>query len=585
MHHPRPARTSPSRRWGPPLATVTTAALLGTFLVAVPASATATASTATEGLPGTGSLTELATARPATLEQAEQQFLGRTPEQFRDQDLVWAPCTAEEVGQAEAAALLECTRVLVPRDWNAPTEGDPLSIAISRLPQAGERPARTVVTNPGGPGGAGLALASLGNLPALAATEVIGLDVRGTGASSPLTCGGDATAALLVAPDPRDRSPEALAAGAAAVQDAADACGADPLIDVVNTEQTMADIDLVRDALDRETIDWVGYSGGTWLGSQFATYFPARVGRFVLDSSVDATTSFQEVFTGYQPMAFQRRLEQDYAPYAAQYSWLYHLGNSPEEVVATYERIRASYAANPVPLPAPMPALDGKLIDGMVIQSMYSKSLFEQLSWILLGLQTVDAFRATGDTAAADRATADVAARLAAVPELTEEQVPAAESSYATFLATTCNDTTWSRGSEFWNGLGQDRGEEFPLAGWSKTQQPCGHWDRAELTLPAPDGRDLPPLLIVQSRHDPATAFEGAVQTHEALGSSILVTVEGEGDHGLYGMAGNPCVDEVVDTFLTTGEAPAQDVTCEGTGIPAPGSALVDALGLRELIG
>lgn len=74
------------------------------------------------------------------------------------------------------------------------------------------------------------------------------------------------------------------------------------------------------------------------------------------------------------------------------------------------------------------------------------------------------------------------------------------------------------------------------------------------------------------------------MRTHEALGSSVLLTVEDEGDHGLYGGGLNPCVDEVVDTFLTTGRAPGADLTCEGVGVPAPGTALADALGLRALI-
>ncbi len=78
----------------------------------------------------------------------------------------------------------------VPRDWNEPEAGEPLQVTISREPRQGPRPERTVITNPGGPGGAGLSLATLGSaVPGLADTEVIGLDVRGTGASSALTCG------------------------------------------------------------------------------------------------------------------------------------------------------------------------------------------------------------------------------------------------------------------------------------------------------------------------------------------------------------------------------------------------------------
>jgi hypothetical protein len=32
----------------------------------------------------------------------------------------------------------------------------------------------------------------------------------------------------------------------------------------------------------------------------------------------------------------------------------------------------------------------------------------------------------------------------------------------------------------------------------------------------------------------------------------------------------NRCADRIVNTFLTTGKAPAKDVSCAGEGIPAP---------------
>ena len=32
----------------------------------------------------------------------------------------------------------------------------------------------------------------------------------------------------------------------------------------------------------------------------------------------------------------------------------------------------------------------------------------------------------------------------------------------------------------------------------------------------------------------------------------------------------NKCADKVVNTFLTTGKAPAKDTSCAGEGIPAP---------------
>ncbi|WP_370443129.1 alpha/beta hydrolase [Kineococcus halophytocola] len=549
MHH----RSRSVRRAGTAAAGVL--ALAGPLLAAGPAGA----ATAPEPSP-------LGTARPATVAAAEADFLARTPERYRDQQLTWAPCSGEQVGLlASLTSGLECAQVTVPRDWNDPGAGEPLQVTISREPRQGPRPERTVITNPGGPGGAGLSLASLGSVvPGLGGTEVIGLDVRGTGASSALTCGSAFTG--QTPPDTRDRSPEALALAAKIVQDAAQACADDPLAPVVDTQQTVFDIDLVRDALDRETIDWVGYSGGTWLGAQFATHLPGRVGRFVLDSSVDATAGYQEVFS-YQPMAFQRRFDVDFAPWAAAGNATFGLGATGAEVGATYERLRAGLAARPLHL-LPGLVVDGNLLDALATQSMYGKASFPQLAWILSGLQVVEAFRGPGVSAAAVPAAlsgrlTDLVRQLAPAAD----RPPAAESMAATFAATTCNDSPWTTDQDFWNAYGNEQGERYPLVGYTKSSQVCAYWQRDGLVLPTVDGADLPPLLIVQSRRDPATAYEGAVKTHEAMGSSVLVTVEDEGDHGLYGM-GNPCVDEVVDRFLTEGTAPGADVTCEGVGLP-----------------
>jgi pimeloyl-ACP methyl ester carboxylesterase len=539
MHHRRPAV----------LATVSALALAGPLLLAVQ--------------PAAAEPSPLGTQRPATVAEAEREFEERTPQRYRDQELVWAPCAPSQLGLLNAiVGGLECARVAVPRDWNAPDESEPLQVTISRSPRTGERPDRTIITNPGGPGGAGLTMAALGSsVPALAGTEVIGLDVRGTGASSALTCGDELTAAYGILPDARDRSPEALALTAKAMAAAADACAEDPLVDVVNTRQTVYDVDLVRDALDRDTIDWIGYSGGTWLGTQFATHLPARVGRFVLDSTVDATAGYQEVFS-YQPMAFQRRFEQDFAPWVAAGNPVHGLGATGPEVVATYELLRANLAARPLGIPGFQ--VDGTLLDALVAQSMYAKADFPAAAWLLTGLRTLDTLREAGDVqvpAALGAGVADLARALS------PEQPTSAEKQAATFAATTCNDSAWIRDQEYWNAFGDEQGAKYPLVGYSRSAQICAHWDRVDLTLPTVDGADLPPLLIVQSRHDPATAYEGAVKTHAALGSSILLTVEDEGDHGIYA-TGNDCVDGIVGTFLTTGAAPAADLTCDGVGLP-----------------
>ncbi|MCM2423410.1 alpha/beta hydrolase [Streptomyces sp. RKAG293] len=92
-------------------------------------------------------------------------------------------------------------------------------------------------------------------------------------------------------------------------------------------------------------------------------------------------------------------------------------------------------------------------------------------------------------------------------------------------------------------------------------------------------GAGLPTILMVNSVHDPATSYEGAVAAHRQLRGSRPVTVTGGGDHGQY-LNGNACVDGIVTGYLLTGAAPAHDTSCPANPLPAPGPALTNSYAL-----
>ncbi|MFG2719037.1 alpha/beta hydrolase [Streptomyces sp. NPDC048416] len=81
-------------------------------------------------------------------------------------------------------------------------------------------------------------------------------------------------------------------------------------------------------------------------------------------------------------------------------------------------------------------------------------------------------------------------------------------------------------------------------------------------------GKGLPPVLMLNSTHDPATYYEGALRVHRALAGSRLVTVA-DGDHGQF-QHGNACVDGHVEDYLLTGALPEKDTACAGVPLPGP---------------
>ncbi|MEU8223201.1 alpha/beta hydrolase [Kribbella sp. NPDC048915] len=472
-----------------------------------------------------------------------------------------------------------CARITVPRDWANQYAGHDLQIAVSKVAPAKGRPSRVVFGNPGGPGGAGLGMAPyLASQPALAKDHLaVGFDPRGTGGSSNVSCEGSPGYTM----DARDRDPQNrdLIAEASAMTQTYCARQSRGLLPYITTAQTVQDMDLIRRLLGFETIDYVGYSGGTWLGAYYQTYFPKHVGRFVLDSNTDFTKTWLDTFAG-QPQAFERRFREDFAPWAAKYDDRLHLGSTPGAVIRLYERLRRALKEQP----ATEEFLDGAIkvtydenaLDQLVSGDLYSKLDFPLLAADLLFLHDLSAAQAKGGPRAAQqRVDALSTARQRQLVQRAGREpiglrtVGEVDSEDATFTAITCNDTPWPQGREYGEQLAARLGPHYPLIGWTMSENPCFYWDRPNLTMPTPTGNGLPTTLMVQSVHDPATNYSLAVSAHSRYAGSRLLTVTGEGDHGVYGGV-NRCADRVINTFLSTGVAPAKDMSCAGEGIPAP---------------
>ena len=67
--------------------------------------------------------------------------------------------------------------------------------------------------------------------------------------------------------------------------------------------------------------------------------------------------------------------------------------------------------------------------------------------------------------------------------------------------------------------------------------------------------------LILQNEWDSQTPLTAAQAMHRSLHGSRMVTVLGGEGHGVYG-AGS-CADESAAVYLTTGELPVKDLTCQ----------------------
>ena len=121
--------------------------------------------------------------------------------------------------------------------------------------------------------------------------DIVGMDPRGVGASTPVRCFADADAQQAFFAD-YNVLPIGRAEQAAAVRKAADfgaRCQARVgwLLPHLSTANVARDLDLMRAAVGDRTLSYVGYSYGTYLGATYANLFPGKVRVLALDANTD----------------------------------------------------------------------------------------------------------------------------------------------------------------------------------------------------------------------------------------------------------------------------------------------------------
>lgn len=71
--------------------------------------------------------------------------------------------------------------------------------------------------------------------------------------------------------------------------------------------------------------------------------------------------------------------------------------------------------------------------------------------------------------------------------------------------------------------------------------------------------RDVPPIMVLNSRYDPSTPYEGARRVVAQLPGSVLVTYDGMG-HGA--ATRTPCTADLVYRYFSERTLPEPDTHC-----------------------
>ncbi|KAK7468353.1 hypothetical protein VKT23_002868 [Stygiomarasmius scandens] len=252
-----------------------------------------------------------------------------------------------------------------PLNYSNPDVGT-TAIAIVKLSATMENASEyggPVFMNPGGPGLSGVefVMGAAGKLlHELVGKQfdLIGFDPRGVGFSTPSVTVLQSNAELLTffTQEPADlnSTSEALPEAWARWQVFGQAAQArdNGILNFVSTGNAARDMLGMTEALGQEKLQYYGGSYGTALGAAFATMFPDRVGRMVLDGCVDMDGYFGSDFYASTGLLDADKAMQTFFDgcHAAGPEACPFYASSPSEIAANLEAIYTSLRSQPVPV-------------------------------------------------------------------------------------------------------------------------------------------------------------------------------------------------------------------------------------------
>ncbi len=454
----------------------------------------------------------------------------------QEQALSWEECNE----------VFECAYIAAPLDWTS-ENNETISLSLMRYQGTGDR--EPILINPGGPGSSAInwmrdGYENIGSSWFRENFQVIAFDPRGVGRSTPIMCSDeDLKDELLYSNSGFEYgSDEDIAFSENLMLAFAQSCQeTGPSTSYFNTQQTARDMELIRELLGIEELNYLGFSYGTELGATYAALFPDRVGKFVLDGAVDPTMDSSTKLLG-QIQGFDAALR----------AYLTACLDTPlycpfeGDVDSAMARIAGFLQAREVrPLET---TIDRELgvsaaLSGMIV------TLYSQDSWIYLSQAFDEAFNGDGTF-------------FVYLADFYNDRDP--DGGYISNIneanyAINCADDAVTE-------EGPDLDEEIRSASvvfgryFSGPDISCLGWPEGigmedlDFSVPLANGP-----IVIGTTGDPATPYHQAVSLADILDGAKLLTLEGEG-HTAYG--DNTCINSLVDAYLEGQDLGEGNLTC-----------------------
>ena len=479
--------------------------------------------------------------------------------------VAWSPCPEDDPVLGSLLKGLECGSLEVPLNYSKP-KGEQIALALTRAKHTSTdaQYQGIVLLNRGQwPGGIGRDLPTryatgTAGLPLdVAATyDWIGFDPRGVGASEPgITCDSSYIYPDQAQADPVPHSAAEERAWVTKARAYARSCGDKygSTLKYLTTENGARDLDQVRQALGQDQINYLGYDYGSYLGSVYASLYPQRVRRMILDSVVQPSKVWYKADL-VQNKAAEKRAKIFFG-WIATYDSVYGLGTSEAAVEANYYKGLAAITKQPI---------DGK-VGPNEYTDMFSVDVNRTYTWVAHAQMLADwVLRGDGTKLKANFT-------IPGYPHQNRQ---------ATYNASQCGDSPFPRDWAKWSAdytRSYKAGNTFMTWKDAWYNAPCAFWPTAA-GKPVKIGRSGVNVLLVQPENDPVHSTGGAMQVHELFPDSRLV-LERDGNNLGASLSANKnaCLNTYVSDYLRDGTRPARtkgvDATCAPSALPVPTSA------------
>ena len=499
---------------------------------------------------------------PASAPASTEPLIASSIEDYYGQQIQWRPCTESEVTPdvlepPADMAPYQCATVTAPLDWNDPA-GEQIQLAVA-VHRNGAEDAPALFYNLGGPGGNAVKSLSYQVGDSLGAAlldayDIVAVDPRGVGASTPVKCMNDEelddynTGEEHV--DTDMTAAETIAEYQETTREIAEGCQkyTGDLFKHVDTVSAAKDFDMMRALLGQERLNYLGYSYGTFLGATYADLFPGNVGRMVLDGAIDPSLTVNEI-SDLQMKGFDESVRHWVED--CQAGSKCPLTGTVDDGVATLRAFLERLGQQPLPTADPERPLTQNLALTAVVGMMYSTDNYSLLTQAMS--------QALGDN--------DGSQMLVLADYLNDRNQDGSYSSNGTDALMAINNLDYEPAGtpEQWEADAARLRSELDVmglfAGYSSAgldQWPTTHAVRAPIRAEGAAS----PIVVVGTTHDPATPYVMAQSLASQLATGVLVTSEGW-DHTAYSKSASECVVGAVEGYLVDGTAPQDGLSCK----------------------